>query len=233
MIRNYYKKHIALGVLFFVIVFGLVFINLEGTSHDFYWILYNRSYATILYIPLFFCGMIWIFSDFFFSECMVRYVTKIRMLEKYLERIVLFSLYYAGLFLTANLFLQKILKIPIFQIKKNIGMDCMILFFLQIIGWCLLGLLFFLLFLWIRHFAVVWGVLVVLLVVLTSFGETFAESSTVRYVVSPYHMMYQYSLMKSQMVPLKVFIFAVIFCCLLSVIIWLSLKSRDMLMRGE
>lgn len=66
MIRNYYKKHIALGVLFFVIVFGLVFINLEGTSHDFYWILYNRSYATILYIPLFFGGMIWLFSDFFF-----------------------------------------------------------------------------------------------------------------------------------------------------------------------
>ncbi len=68
MIRNYYKKHIALGVLFFVIVFGLVFINLEGTSHDFYWILYNRSYATILYIPLFFGGMIWLFSDFFFQN---------------------------------------------------------------------------------------------------------------------------------------------------------------------
>lgn len=63
-------------------------------------------------------------------------------------------------------------------------------FFLQIAGWCFLGLVFMLLYLLIRHFAAVWGVCVVSISFITAVGETFPEQSAIRYILSPYHALY-------------------------------------------
>lgn len=231
MIRNYCKKHFLIGGFFFLMILGIAFLNPPENGESYYWILYNRAYACMFYIPLFFYGMIPVLSDFFFSEGIVRYGKREELVYCYAGRVFCFAVYYTTVFFIVSRIAASVYRTSILP-ERGVGF-LFTEFFLQTAGWCFLGLVFMLLYLLIRHFAAVWGVCVVSISLITAVGETFPERSAVRYIVSPYHTLYQNVLMESNIVALKAFIAQVIFSVFVLLLIIRLFKKTDVLKRGD
>ena len=212
-------------------ILGIAFLNPPGNGESYYWILYNRAYACMFYIPLFFYGMIPVLSDFFFAEGIVRYGKRDELVYSYAGRVFCFAVYYAMVFFIVSQIAGGVYGTSILH-ERGVGF-LFTEFFLQVAGWCFLGLVFMLLYLLIRHFAAVWGVCVVSISFITAIGETFPEQSAIRYILSPYHALYQNVLMKSNIVALKAFMAQGFLSLILLLLIVRFFKRADVLKRGD
>lgn len=196
MMKNYYRRYLMMGILFFLISIGLIMLNLSSPKEGYYWILYNKVYFNILYLPWFLYGMFTLVSDCFIPECVIRYESKKRLQEQMVKRLLLYSMHGAVFFVIMNLCLTAWLKDGIWKIIGSKWIFYVLGFLFQWTGWFLIGLLFFVIYLICRHLAATWGAVMVIFILLTSYMDHISNIS--RNFFSPYHVMYQFMMIKQR-----------------------------------
>lgn len=191
MIRNYYKKHITIGIIFFLITVGLIIVNPLGHESSYYWILYNRAYFSMMYLPLFLFGMLPVLADLYISECIIRYPSRKDVEGACMQRIFAYAMYSSFLFCSTVFLAEKIFSIKINGFFEQPIVFYFLSFLFQCTGWILIGMIAMLLYMKIRNLAAVWGTSFLLMVFFTIFGEKISQHSFFRYIISPYHRIYQ------------------------------------------
>lgn len=192
MIRNYYKFHGMIGVIFIGITLFIAAMNVSECMEGYYWVLYNRVYFASMYLPLFLCGLLPVFSDIFLEEAMVRYKNRQEIYEKLSMCLFSYSVFYSCLFCIVNLFMMNL-----WHMKMEISAAAFLFlaFFCQCTGWFLICSVYSCIYFIIKHAAGTWGIVLICFLAMTSLAEEFGTNMILS-VWSPYHFMYQFILEK-------------------------------------
>lgn len=185
----FYRRYLGIGGAFLLIAFFFCAFREQGQPWMWYYgVLYNRTYFSVLYLPLFLLGMVPVTARSSVCEIVTRYACKFDFVWNLELRILCYAGYTAVVFFLCNL-LTLCLFCGSWE-ESGISVGFLLqAFFFQWAGWCFVGNLFLLSYLLCKN--AVWAYLSCLLfLILTAFFGTFGLLPGADWLTSIFDSMY-------------------------------------------